>query len=80
MRTPALRGLAPANPTPSEIKEARLMCKYSIREAAISVHVATITWKNWENGTRPMHRAFSELFYYKCIKPYLESEKGFNDA
>jgi len=80
MKPPALRGLAPANPTPSEIRDARLLCKYSKREAAIAVHVSTAAWVAWERGDKPMHRAFSELFYYKCIKPYLETEKGFNDA
>ena len=70
-KIPRARSLGIPNPTPHEIKKARLKSGFSQREAAISVHVATRTWINWEQPHKEgqtnkyMHPAIAELFAIK---------------
>lgn len=53
------------NPTPEEIKAARLAAGLSQLAAARRVYCGETTWQNWELGTRKMHPAFWELFNMK---------------
>lgn len=50
------------NPTPQEIKQARLDADLSQAKAAMSVKVSTTTWRRWEYGDRKMSEGYWDLF------------------
>jgi len=56
---------APRYPKPDEIREAREAAELTPDEAGEVVHSSAIFWQEWENGERPMHPAFWELFRIK---------------
>jgi len=53
------------NPTPKEIKQARLNAGLTQTKAANLVHCGLRTWQQWEAGDRKMHAAMWELFNIK---------------
>ena len=58
------------NPTPSQIKEARIALGLTQTEAAESVGAASyFTWQAWETGRRKMPAAKWELFRLKNRLP-----------
>jgi len=52
-------------PTPKQIKAARLSSGLSPTDAAALIHKALRTWQQWEAGDRSMDPAFWELFNIK---------------
>lgn len=54
-----------ANPTPDEIRAARLAAGLTQREAAALVHATVSAWEEWEQGRRRMHPGLFELFLIK---------------
>lgn len=53
------------NPTPEEIRAARVTAGLSRREAAELIHHSLSGWIKWEAGEARMHPGLWELF---CIK------------
>lgn len=53
------------NPKPREIVEARDAAGLTQTQAAALVYVTLSGWQRWEQGERPMHPAFWELFRLK---------------
>ena len=53
------------NPTPQEIKQARLNAGLTQKQCADMVHVNIRSWQKWEGGERPMNLAAWELFLIK---------------
>jgi putative transcriptional regulator len=53
------------NPTPQQIREARLDAGLTQTEAAELINRKLRTWQHWEFGDRPMDAAFYELFLMK---------------
>jgi DNA-binding transcriptional regulator YiaG len=53
-----------ANPKPADIVRAR--GELTQREAAELIYASEGAWQNWEQGQRPMHPAFFELFLLKA--------------
>ena len=61
-----------ANPTPEEVKAARLAAGLNVRQAAELIHASPRAWIQWEyvgpdalQQSRRMHAAFFELFRIK---------------
>lgn len=54
-----------SQPTPKQIKKARMDAGLSQSDAAELIYSALRTWQHWENGDRKMHQAFFELFIIK---------------
>ena len=61
---PAKRPTQPS-PNPTEIRENRRSKGLTQAQAASIIHVALITWQNYEQGNRKIHPAFWELFTLK---------------
>lgn len=62
------------NPTPAEIRAARVAAGLSAREAGEIVHTTTRVWQQWEAGDRRMHPAFWKLFRLKLgIEKYFST-------
>ncbi|ORJ49431.1 hypothetical protein B2M27_15615 (plasmid) [Kluyvera intermedia] len=53
------------NPTPDEIREARLSAELTQATAAQLVYSSLNAWSQWERGERKMHPAIWELFQIK---------------
>ena len=53
------------NPTPEQVKEARLAAGLIQEEAAKVVYCTRTEWQRWEYGKRKMHPARWELFLEK---------------
>ncbi len=58
-------GLTLANPSPSEIRQARELAGLSTAAASALVHRTQRNWQQWEAGTRSMDAALWELFSLK---------------
>lgn len=56
-----------SNPTPAEIRAARMECDLEPKEAAALIHCTEDAWRIWESGERRMHPAFFELFKLKAV-------------
>lgn len=54
-----------ANPTPSEILQARESAQLTQTEAADKIYSTLRTWQDWEAGARRCHPAMFELFLIK---------------
>ena len=52
-------------PTPAEVKASRESAGLTQRESAAVVYVTLSAWQRWEQGERPMHCAFWELWRLK---------------
>jgi DNA-binding transcriptional regulator YiaG len=59
------RQSAAANPSPAQIKSARLAAGLTQTQAARLVHGTCRMWQYWESGDRRMHPAIWELFRFK---------------
>lgn len=53
------------NPTPGEIRDARLSADLTQATAAKLVYSSLNAWSQWERGERKMHPAIWELFQIK---------------
>lgn len=53
------------NPTPQEIKQARIHAGLTQSQAAALIYKNIRTWQQWESGDREMDVAFFELFKIK---------------
>lgn len=53
------------NPTPQQIRAARLAGDLTQAAAAELIYCKPRAWMDWETGTRNMHPAFFELFKRK---------------
>lgn len=56
------------NPTPAEIRAARVAAGLTQTEAGAVIYCAMRTWQDWELGNRRMHPAFWELWKMKTQK------------
>lgn len=56
------------NPTPDEIRAARLAAGLTQTDAAEKIHCSLRTWQQWEAGERRMHLAFWDLFQRKAAE------------
>ena len=56
---------AARNPSPDEIRAARIKAGLTQREAALLIHGTLRAWEGWEQGERPMHAGLWELFRLK---------------
>jgi DNA-binding transcriptional regulator YiaG len=56
-----------ANPTPAEIRQARLAAGLTQTEAASLIYCTLRAWQDWEAGKKRMHPAFWELWHVKAI-------------
>lgn len=68
VRLPPVRSLSKTCPSASEVKEARLLARMTMKEAASSVYIPTSTWDRFEQGELLMHPAIAELFYIKNLQ------------
>jgi DNA-binding transcriptional regulator YiaG len=57
-------------PTPEQIKQARIAADLTQTQAAAMIYTALNTWAQWEHGKRKMHPAFFELFLRKTGQRY----------
>jgi DNA-binding transcriptional regulator YiaG len=61
------------NPTPKEIKDARILAGHSQTVASATIYKKLRTWQQWEAGERAMDAAYFELYKIKtrqnCNKP-----------
>lgn len=53
------------NPTPEQVKAARMAAGHSQSQAAETIYKGLRTWQQWEAGERSMDAALIELY---CIK------------
>ena len=53
------------NPTPEEIKAARLRLGYTQAQAASVIYCGYRAWAEWEGSNRKMHPGLWELFNIK---------------
>ena len=58
-------GLA-RNPSPEEVKAARVAAGLTQTEAAALLHTTCRVWQQYEAGVRRMHPAFWELYRIKA--------------
>ena len=58
------------NPTPAQIRAARLSLGLTQTQAGAVVHCEIRTWQQWEAGDRKMHPAMWELFTLKTGAAY----------
>jgi putative transcriptional regulator len=56
------------NPTPEQIKKARLDARLTQTQAAALIYKNIRTWQQWEAGDREMDPAFFELFKIKIAR------------
>ena len=59
------RDKAGANPTPDQVRDARVALNMTRHDAARIIYCTERSWQSWEIGDRPMHAAFWELFNIK---------------
>lgn len=55
-------------PTAAEIIAARMSAGLTQRECAVLVHVALVTWQQWEAGSRSMKRGPWDLFQRRVLE------------
>ncbi len=53
------------NPTPEQIKKARMDAGLTQSQAADLIYSELRTWQHWEKGDRDMHPGLFELFVIK---------------
>jgi DNA-binding XRE family transcriptional regulator len=53
------------SPTPEQVRHERESRGMTLAQAAEVVHVARLTWAQWESGRRPMGPAHWELWSLK---------------
>jgi DNA-binding transcriptional regulator YiaG len=56
---------AGANPTPEQIRAARVAASLTQTEAALLIHGTMRSWQEYEAGNRRMHPGLWELFRMK---------------
>ena len=60
---------AAANPTPEQIRAARLACDLTPKDAAALIYCTATAWAEWEAGTRRMHPASWTLWRMRVYRP-----------
>jgi DNA-binding transcriptional regulator YiaG len=70
------RQSAAANPSPEEIKSARLAAGLTQTQAARLVHGTCRMWQYWEAGERRMHPAIWQLFLLRTTHPAIRELLG----
>jgi len=69
------------NPTPEQIRTARLNAKLTQHQAALLVHLSdSAAWRKWELGRYKMPLATWELFLLKTNQPEPRTENPAPDA
>jgi DNA-binding transcriptional regulator YiaG len=53
------------NPTPEQVKQARVKAGLTQQKAADLINCGIRSWQKWEAGDRKMHPAMWELFLIK---------------
>lgn len=54
------------NPTPAQIRSARIAAGLTQTQAAALIYSSLRSWQQWEAGDRRMHPGLFELFKIKC--------------
>jgi DNA-binding transcriptional regulator YiaG len=65
-----------ANPSPEQIKSARLAAGLTQTQAARLVHGTCRMWQYWEAGQRRMHPAIWQLFLLRTTLPAIRELSG----
>lgn len=56
------------NPTPDQIRSARIAAGLTQTQAAALIYSSLRSWQQWEAGDRRMHPGLFELFKIKCTQ------------
>ena len=71
-------------PTPADVKSARIAAGLTQTRAAAVIHKTLLAWQRYESGNRAMDAAYYELFLIKTgqleIGQSTERERNFRNA
>ena len=71
-------------PTPADVKSARISAGLTQKQAAELIHKKLLAWQRYESGDRAMDAAYWELFLIKTgqldIGQSTERERNFRNA
>lgn len=59
--------LATLQPSPAQIRAARMLAEQTQDQAALLVHVTGRAWRRWESGERQISGAAWELYLIKAL-------------
>lgn len=68
------------NPTPEQVKQARLNAGLTQAQAAAVIYKKLLAWQRYESGDRSMDAAYWELFLIKTGQTDTERERKFRNA
>ena len=66
-------------PTPADVKSARVAAGLTQKQAAAVIHKTLLAWQRYESGDRAMDAAYWELFLIKTGQS-AERERKFRNA
>ena len=67
-------------PTPADVKSARIAAGLTQTRAAAVIHKKLLAWQRYESGDRAMDAAYWELFLIKTGQADTERERNFRNA
>ena len=67
-------------PTPADVKSARISAGLTQKQAAELIHKKLLAWQRYESGDRAMDAAYWELFLIKTGQTDTERERNFRNA
>ena len=67
-------------PTPADVKSARIEAGLTQKQAAELIHKKLLAWQRYESGDRAMDAAYWELFLIKTGQTDAERERKFRNA
>ena len=67
-------------PTPADVKSARISAGLTQKQAAELIHKKLLAWQRYESGDRAMDAAYWELFLIKTGQTDAERERKFRNA
>ena len=67
-------------PTPADVKSARIEAGLTQKKAAAVIHKTLLAWQRYESGDRAMDAAYWELFLIKTGQTDAERERKFRNA
>ena len=67
-------------PTPADVKSARISAGLTQKQAAELIHKKLLAWQRYESGDRAMDAAYWELFLIKTGQADAERERNFRNA
>ena len=67
-------------PTPADVKSARISAGLTQKQAAELIHKKLLAWQRYESGDRAMDAAYWELFLIKTGQTDAERERNFRNA